>query len=732
MIELAAKAWGLSVTGTIIKLTQRGFDLPIDDTSIHAYLAAHVEYRKRLGKLWKDSQSYPCHNQSMLRPMLSMLRLPDEFYLERWNAGPAKILGENLCHTIEETLLPESMVCVGNEQTPRCRSARRIFRGGKWKEALVIPFFSAPERICAFGFIGRQADMTKYVFRCANVDVNARNRPNREAGLALHPAVHEMAADWDRTVFAVSDPMAYLQIQLRQFEYANNPLPLVLWQDSPATTTARTQHAWWMLHDRRVIFWDQSVSLATLRQAIAIDGWISAIGPRHSEVEAFRDYLWRFTPMPLFRQVQKHAKPWPKAFANAMLKWTDAHIEDLFVQLQLDALQIERVRKACSRELRRRLDVILNSQRIRHFVHFNNHVVVEKPDGWYCHRDGDVGHNLEPVCDARLKVSQIVTYNRKERIRMIYSGAILFHGEEIPFTAPEHEIDRHPLAWMRDFLRQQNKGTLRFDTKWDKYIIHIATAFHDPKIVKGIDTVGWDPDKLAFLLPGRIIGLDGTCKLPLTEDVSAFPAARLRYSSASLPANLHELGNEYEMGLFWGALAGVLSNVVAPALLQPTKGIGLIGKGAQTVGMAVAEAAGCLTREIRALTSVRKSSEEEQRHRWPLRVPIAPNATSSAMTKWLEMDQSYARNCITPLDEETAERKWVDGGWHLVRGLEPATVNPNLLRFVPCLVPAYLRDVCERRLRVEDVVDDLAGFIGRQGGTMDLEQARKVLRMAAT
>ena len=30
MIELAAKAWGLSIAGTIIKLARRGFDLPTD------------------------------------------------------------------------------------------------------------------------------------------------------------------------------------------------------------------------------------------------------------------------------------------------------------------------------------------------------------------------------------------------------------------------------------------------------------------------------------------------------------------------------------------------------------------------------------------------------------------------------------------------------------------------------------------------------------------------------
>ena len=48
MIELAAKAWGMSVAATIIKLTRLGFDLPADSNAIRGYLTGHVEYRKRL------------------------------------------------------------------------------------------------------------------------------------------------------------------------------------------------------------------------------------------------------------------------------------------------------------------------------------------------------------------------------------------------------------------------------------------------------------------------------------------------------------------------------------------------------------------------------------------------------------------------------------------------------------------------------------------------------------
>ena len=326
-------------------------------------------------------------------------------------------------------------------------------------------------------------------------------------------------------------------------------------------------------------------------------------------------------------------------------------------------------------------------------------------------------------------MSRVIVYKRTHRV--IYTGTVIFNGEEIPFTASQKEFDRDPLGWMRQFLLRLGKGFLRYDTRWSKNLVSVAASFHDPKVMQGTEVVGWDAERLAFALPGRVIGIDGSYKLPLTEDVLTLPAAGLRYSSSPLPTNWHKVADDYTLSLFWGALAGVLSNVLAPALLKETKGIGLVGEGAQTVGMAVAKAAGCLTREIRAVPSVRKATEEEQRHRWPLCAPIASNATSAAVTKWLEADRGYTRSCITTMDEETAGRKWAEGGWHLLRGLEPATVNVSLLKLVRRIVPSYLRDVCERRLKVVDVLADLAGFIERQGGAVDLDRVQDVFWAAS-
>ena len=127
--------------------------------------------------------------------------------------------------------------------------------------------------------------------------------------------------------------------------------------------------------------------------------------------------------------------------------------------------------------------------------------------------------------------------------------------------------------------------------------------------------------------------------------------------------NWDELGNDYEFELVLGDDGRHPGQRFGPGPAPADQGHRPVGRRRTDRGLAVAEAAGCLTREIRALPSVRRAAEEEQRHRWPLCVPVASNATSPAMTEWLTPDQPYARNCITPLDEETAERKWAEGGW---------------------------------------------------------------------
>ncbi len=578
----------------------------------------------------------------MLGSLLSELRLPCEFSAERWDAGPAKILGENLCHTIEETLLPKSMACVGNEQTPRCRSARRIFRGGKWKEALIIPFFSAPERICAFGFIGRQGDMTKdYVFRCANVNVHARNRPNREAGLAMHPQTQEIAGDWDKCIFAVSDPLLYLDLHLRQFSYSNDAIPLVLWQDSPATTTARTQHAWRQFHDRKIVFWDPAFSVSMVQQAIAINGWIAMVGPRNCDATSLREYCNRHMPSTVCQRLQRNARPWPTALASVMLHWTDSQIEDLILQLDLDAKKLEQIRKACSPGLCDRFNSILRRHDIQGSVNVDGGAVVAQDDCWFFYRHADRQRQLMQICNAQVRIDRVVTY--PEPGHDVYSGVVHIQGEDVPFAAPQRAFEANPLRWLQQYLITEHKGLLQYAAKWSNSLIHIASQFHEPVLVPGIVSAGWDNTKLRFVIPGYCIGIDGVELVP-DSDVP-MPAAGL--SLQDTITDVWDNYDDYGSALYWATLGCILDNVMAPALLRDTRGIGLLGLGSKAVGASVAQAAGCVSRTVRGPAQMRTALAFEQQHHWPLYVELPPPKNGFKVRGWLT--QSFPRNCIMPV-----------------------------------------------------------------------------------
>ena len=149
------------------------------------------------------------------------------------------------------------------------------------------------------------------------------------------------------------------------------------------------------------------------------------------------------------------------------------------------------------------------------------------------------------------------------------------------------------------------------------------------------------------------------------------------------------------------------------------------------MGLTVAVKAGCLVQEIEDGRALRRVVKAEQEHRWPLCAPVEIEATKAVRQQWYDYDREYPRDCVTTMDEATAETK-DNGFWNMIVGIEPIERAWNLserplLKTVPKLVPLYLRDVCSRRLHVEKVLEDLANFISRSGGRIDVKQVDEVL-----
>ena len=304
-----------------------------------------------------------------------------------------------------------------------------------------------------------------------------------------------------------------------------------------------------MFRDRKIVFGDPTFSVPMLQQAMAINGWIAMAGPRNCEAPSPREYCSRHTPSTICRRLQRHAKPWPDALAAAMLHWTDSQIEDLFLQLQINAPQLDRVRRACRPELRDRLNRITAAHKIGNTVRVEEGVVLAQDGCLYIRRDSEQQHQLRLICNVQVRLEHIVThYGAADAI---YSGTIRFDGEDIPFAAPRNAFETRPMRWLEQHLQTLNKSVLHYESRWDRRILYIISQFHSPTLVPGIRTVGWDDERLHFAIPGYRIGLNGV-EIVAEIDVPV-PAARLRYSSGSLPMKLPKIGNEYEMGLFWAA-----------------------------------------------------------------------------------------------------------------------------------------------------------------------------------
>ena len=91
----------------------------------------------------------------------------------------------------------------------------------------------------------------------------------------------------------------------------------------------------------------------------------------------------------------------------------------------------------------------------------------------------------------------------------------------------------------------------------------------------------------------------------------------------------------------------------------------------------------------------------------------------------------YSRNCITYMQPIMAETKRLGQGWHTITGHGPVDPSERLLNLVKRIVPAYLRDLCARQLKVEQSVpEDLFAFANRYGAAVPLEAVQQHLYLA--
>jgi len=735
LIELASRVWKLSIPATIVKLGRWDYEMPHDQASINKYIEQHLEYRQRLNELWRDAQA------EMKQPSGELQRLREQFNLrcevptERWHAGPGSLLGGTTTERIERAFAP-GVMDHADEKGQRCSpSEHAIFAGKGWRDALIMPYYDLPGRICGFLFVGRDGKYPDdFVYRRANRGPrgNQYGPEAAEAGLAMHPQALESSNDWERVVVATAKPMTALALQMRHLEQSQRALPLVCHYDSIRRTQqhgdsqrVRTTNAWQLLGNRQLIFWMPEFCVATIQQAIAVNGLIATVGPLQPSVEALQEYMWKRTPRDLLRHIIHSARPWPESLARAFNGMDNTKIERHVQRMQVDGVDLEREIKKCGSTTQRRVRGMFDqaSQRVGRLI--TGKTVVERSGGWF--ERGRLGQE-SLISDGIVRIDRIL-YQRTQK-QTYAQGRIIYHGQSVDFCEPQEQLEKQGLRWAQDVLLQRGIGFMNFNPYFHHRLVDLARVFLEPKVETAITSIGWNEEQRQFVFPKFAIDERGevVCQNNMILD-RPIPAQLLQRPDYCLtPEELDRAkGKGNATKVFWAVLGSMIANIIAPACQQRRTGIALVGAGAEQMGQALASALGCLTIEMESAKDVRRALELEQSHGWPMLALERRPLQRRFRRELLSSDRRSERNLMFGVDWVESRMLALGGKWSVIEERNKVEVRPELMEFAAKFVPAYIQDLCRRRMvlghwrelsdaHTENVLRDKARFAKEQGG----------------
>lgn len=724
MIELAAATWQLSIQATMVKLQRLGVPIPpeaVTPDAVECYEIQHLAYRKRINDFWEESRKRLYGSNSReLHQLQKKLGLSCDITEERWNQGPAHLIGASTKFEVEKTFHPKSTGS-GSPNSQRNSSGWRVFRGRRWGDVLVVPYYALPGKLAGFLFIGRDGGPDDLAYKRVRSEVVSGRR--FELGLGTLTTVLDCSQRWGKIVFAMDDPLLALRIQMKQFYQNLRPLPIVIWSSKEKM---RSELCWHGLTDRKVVFWSPKINAQVVEKAAATQGWISLAGPRDYSPEGVEKYVnWTFHDG-LMRRIVDKGKKWRQAVAKNLVELTNAEIEDLFLQLRMTKDQIGEILDLCDSESAERVRSLLDDCVIQKGIVMKGMDVVENNNGWFAIKN----RREELICNAILRLEQLVYQPRSKKA--FYRGKILFKGTETPFCEPREVIEKNTGEWMQQTLLDHGQGLLQYQKSWNKDLLAVAQQFHGPKLVRSETSVGWDVKRACFILPGRQI-FNGGQHEDVDRDV--FPADCPFWSADYEPFEradaLWLTHDQFGAGpQFWSLVAGLCSNLLAQPLGGSRRGLALAGHtqalwpGLLHLGCARAE-------EIRKGQIPPERTWLENDMPTPLTVHPEGQAAWRTWTKG-NVEPNVALNVSTL----TGHVLSCNGHWNVVYAHEKLPETTFTHRAVYRLIPSFLQYMAEQGLdtiRTDDLARTVVNYLREylqlfEARTHYLEQTKKVAR----
>jgi hypothetical protein len=723
-VELVAAEGGISTGSALLKLAARGLDIPeplLDDEALEWH-AGKVAFRGRVQAFWAAARA-STHDSGETGPAQRRLGIaPGAMLAPEWPRRGGRFVGHCKAGDVERLLRPGSV----NYRLKAGRTGvnstgwNPLFVGPGWRDLLVVPYRDLPGRISGFLLVGREARWPDdFVFATA---VNHQSGSHGAIGVVMLEAALALHGEFAAAVVVVEDPVLAVRIQLRHLVSRDVPLPVV-----GAWGRPEGRSIWPSLPRRDLVHWSPTPDGRLVARARRSGGRV-ALAPAGAAVVG---HLERSRSVMALRAMLAAARPWDAALEAILGRLAPAKAEELVLGLKLRPDETTGFLRACADDTRARLAALFGDVGRPRGVSINGKTVVESGGVWRLTRNGEL------VCDAVLRIEQVI---RSGSGAVSYRGRIEYRGQTLPFWAPDTEIERDPLRWIRAKVGQAGLGEVAIGgICWSKHILTIAQQFEPPQSARGLDVVGWDDELNAFALPRFLLRADGAVATPdyVVPPERVLPGAGLAPPAGLTPgARVALAWGDEANELFWAVAACLLADILAPALGLPRCSTALVGTGAVAVGQAAARALGCLEAPT-AHDGKRRLAREAGHllgvHRWPILVRRRDHEDTTRVVHAQSLGL-MAAGVVAATGALPAESLSVVGGWHVVEGPRPVAVERVREHGGGALL-GYLKDLCERRLALdvdgsllEAVHADLAAWYGRVAGSRCVAGSRKYIR----
>ena len=421
--------------------------------TIEDYLTTCQQHRQRLKTIWTAlSGQLPQMHPSLVK------KVQAEHLWNGWRMAAQgrirRILGLGTRHQILDLFKDKKLL------------PKRGFSSN-----MVTNYQDVPGRICAFNFIGDDQEMLKTY------------RSDGEGGLGMLDAINP----YETIVYATGNPRIALRLHNNWFMDSSEPMKLVLFN-------GRTNETWRYISAKKVVFWDDQLSLELFQQArlLGLEVGNVALRPKLVCPSPGRSFIQNRTYDHFLADIDKNYYPWPEA----LIRWSidreegldDQKFQEAIASLKFDKIEREALIEASPGKYKARIEGFLRSAKANQAAVVNGKEVIENESGWWALSP----HSREMISNATMKVDKEIVDESTGKV--YWEGEIRLPDKGIPFIEAVEVIERDSKKWLADKVVKAGCSYPEIKPNWSKFLVSIAQQFSVPRRVTRTSNLGIDKD----------------------------------------------------------------------------------------------------------------------------------------------------------------------------------------------------------------------------------------------